>query len=146
MLLKIFILAGSLKIRKILCFENIRGANLTNSNFREEPLSIYQLSYTLYTLTGLIVVLTVGLIVSYMTGGQDLDKLDPDHLTPPIKYFFLRSRRSKKVAVANSQQLKVNGDAESPKVLQTLLARDGEEQVDAEDEASDRKSEQLQQS
>jgi hypothetical protein len=92
-----------------------------------------------------MVVLTVGLIVSYMTGGQDLDKLDPDHLTPPVKYFFLRSRRSKKVASANSQQLKVNGDAESPKVLQTLLARDDEEQV-AEDEASDRKSEQLQQS
>jgi len=93
--------------------------------FREEPLSIYHLSYTLYTLTGLAVVLSVGLTVSYLTGGQDLDKLDPDHLTPPVQYFFLRSRSAKKLKrqVVGSAVAKNNaGDIESPKLLESLLS------------------------
>jgi hypothetical protein len=102
-------------------------------------LSIYHLSYTLYTLTGLTVVLTVGMLVSYLTGGQDLDKLDPDHLTPPIKYFYLKSRRTQKRNSSSKNVETRNGDVENPKLLEQLLKNnENENNVEGrEEEKSD---------
>ncbi|KAF4533540.1 hypothetical protein B566_EDAN001025 [Ephemera danica] len=76
---------------------------------QEEPLSIYHLSYTLYTLTGLAVVLCVGLAVSFLSGPQDPDKLDPDLLTPPVRYWL-----------KNRQQIKHEHQSQPPQV-QPLL-------------------------
>ncbi|XP_059468470.1 sodium-coupled monocarboxylate transporter 1-like [Neocloeon triangulifer] len=94
---------------------------------QEEPMSIYHLSYTLYSLTGLVVVLTVGLLVSYMTGFQDPDELDLDLLTPPIQRFF-RKKKGAHLPVAredltSKSEKHRNGDVEDPKLSEALMSK-----------------------
>ncbi|CAB3377454.1 Hypothetical predicted protein [Cloeon dipterum] len=87
---------------------------------QEEPLSIYNLSYTLYSLTGLVVVLVVGMLVSYVTGFQDPEQLDLDLLTPPIQRFF--RKKGDEQGKANGRPARANGDVENPKLMEALLS------------------------
>ncbi|XP_046397337.1 sodium-coupled monocarboxylate transporter 1-like [Ischnura elegans] len=60
----------------------------------EAPWPIFQLSYTLYCLVGLTISLTVGMIVSFLTGPTQLEDVHIDLLTPVVHPFF--SRRCRK--------------------------------------------------
>lgn len=52
------------------------------------PFVLYRLSYQYYTLVGCATVLIVGLIVSYLTGGNGDRKLDKSLFTPVIHRFL----------------------------------------------------------
>lgn len=49
---------------------------------------IHALSFLYYTPIGALVGVIVGLLVSYLTGGNDLEKLNPKLITPPIRKLF----------------------------------------------------------
>ena len=46
---------------------------------------LYAISFYLYTPVGAIVGVSVGLLVSYLTGGNDLKKLNPELITPMLR-------------------------------------------------------------
>lgn len=62
--------------------ENSKNYNLC---FREEVFVLLKLSYWWYTLMGISIVLTVGTLVSLLTGRQDPNKLDPKLLSPLLR-------------------------------------------------------------
>lgn len=49
---------------------------------------VYQVSYMYYCGAGTLIGLIVGMIVSLLTGPQDLTKLNPDLLIPQIRKFL----------------------------------------------------------
>ncbi|KOC64219.1 Sodium-coupled monocarboxylate transporter 1 [Habropoda laboriosa] len=57
---------------------------LDNDDFLPEPLTLYRLSYLWYTLTGALVTMSIGLVVSRITS-EDVEKLDPMLLAPFIR-------------------------------------------------------------
>ncbi|KAG8229117.1 hypothetical protein J437_LFUL009586 [Ladona fulva] len=61
---------------------------LTESASDEPPFRIFHLSYTLYTLFGLIISTSVGLIASAVTGFTDLSDLDVILLSPVMRPLF----------------------------------------------------------
>ncbi|KAL0276708.1 UNVERIFIED_CONTAM: hypothetical protein PYX00_004221 [Menopon gallinae] len=53
-----------------------------------EPLPIYTVSYLYYTLIGVLVAVVVGLAVSFLTGPNDPDQMDPKLFSPVIHRFL----------------------------------------------------------
>ncbi|XP_023726534.1 sodium-coupled monocarboxylate transporter 1 isoform X2 [Cryptotermes secundus] len=53
-----------------------------------EPLYIYRISYTLYTMIGVATAIIVGLVVSFLTKPNNSEDVDPDLLTPVIHRFL----------------------------------------------------------
>ncbi|KAG8301691.1 hypothetical protein J6590_047886 [Homalodisca vitripennis] len=49
---------------------------------------IFQLSYLYYCLLGMVIVLVVGLAVSYISGPTDARHLDPQLFSPPVRHFL----------------------------------------------------------
>jgi flagellar biosynthesis protein FliQ len=58
---------------------------------RIEPMYIYRISYTLYTMIGVTTAIVVGLVVSFLTKPNNLEDIDTDLITPVI-HRFLPSR------------------------------------------------------
>ncbi|CAL4064166.1 unnamed protein product, partial [Meganyctiphanes norvegica] len=52
-----------------------------------EPLYIYRLSYLWYSAVGCLTVIIVGLLVSLITGKQDIRKVNPDCISPGLLIF-----------------------------------------------------------
>lgn len=52
-----------------------------------EPLGIFRLSYMWYSATGCFTVIVVGLLVTLVTGKQDVRSLDPRCLSPAVLWF-----------------------------------------------------------
>ena len=48
----------------------------------EEPIFLFKISILHFTLIGALVVIIVGLIVSYLTNEMDSSAVDPDHISP----------------------------------------------------------------
>ncbi len=69
--------------------ENGKNYNLC---FREEVFVLLKLSYWWYTLMGISIVLTVGTLVSLLTGRQDPNKLDPKLLSPLLRKAFINKQ------------------------------------------------------
>lgn len=57
---------------------------LDNDDLLPEPLALFRLSYLWYTVTGALVTMTVGLLVS-LVSSQDVEKVDPMLLAPFIR-------------------------------------------------------------
>jgi len=60
--------------------------------FNREPWALYRLSYLWYTMTGALVTISVGLIVTLITS-EDVEKLDPMLVAPFVRKFLKTSRR-----------------------------------------------------
>lgn len=58
--------------------------NVTNIE-NHEILSVYRISYQWYSTIGCITLIVVGLIVSFITGSQKSEDLDPRLLCPPVR-------------------------------------------------------------
>lgn len=54
---------------------------------QEEALAIYRLSYMWYSATGCFTVIVVGMIISLITGTQNVRKLDPRLVSPGVFWF-----------------------------------------------------------
>ncbi|XP_046401187.1 sodium-coupled monocarboxylate transporter 1-like [Ischnura elegans] len=55
---------------------------------KESPFFLYSISYLWYTAIGVIIVLSIGLTVSWATGFNDLEHMDPKLLSPVIRPLF----------------------------------------------------------
>lgn len=55
---------------------------------RNEPMYIYRISYTLYTMIGVATAIIVGMVVSFLTKPNNSEDVDPDLLTPVIHRFL----------------------------------------------------------
>jgi len=73
--------------------------------FNREPWALYRLSYLWYTMTGALVTISVGLIVTLITS-EDVEKLDPMLVAPFVRKFLKTSRRD--VAPEELHQIKVS--------------------------------------
>ncbi|KAG8232979.1 hypothetical protein J437_LFUL012626 [Ladona fulva] len=49
---------------------------------------VFRISYMYYPMTGLLVMISVGVIASYLTGFQDLSKINPDLISPICQRFL----------------------------------------------------------
>ncbi|KAL0118114.1 hypothetical protein PUN28_009053 [Cardiocondyla obscurior] len=58
----------------------------TWSNFNDEPMILFQISFMYYNMIGATIVVVIGTIVSYIVG-IDLESVDPDHITPMMKRY-----------------------------------------------------------
>jgi hypothetical protein len=58
---------------------------------RNEPMYIYRISYTLYTMIGVATAIVVGLVVSFLTKPNNLEDVDSDLITP-VMHRFLPSK------------------------------------------------------
>ncbi|KAG8224758.1 hypothetical protein J437_LFUL005327 [Ladona fulva] len=80
-----------------------------HSDEDDDVLSIFRLSYTLYTLTGMVISVLVGLVASALTGLNDPADVDIDLLTPAIHPLYAdrckKGRKGLKVA-ENSEVMK----------------------------------------
>ena len=63
--------------------------------FSNDVFPLYAISYLYFPLIGTFTAITVGLIVSLLTGSNDLTKLDPDLFSPVLKNFFARRQIEK---------------------------------------------------
>uniref|UniRef100_A0A224XMH4 Putative sodium/solute symporter n=1 Tax=Panstrongylus lignarius TaxID=156445 RepID=A0A224XMH4_9HEMI len=54
---------------------------------------LYRISYLYFPPIGLLVSLIVGLTVSIITGGQDLDELDPELIIPQLRWLIPHAKR-----------------------------------------------------
>lgn len=57
--------------------------------FDREPWTLYRLSYLWYTVTGALVTMSVGLVVSLISS-EDVDKLDPMLMAPFLRKYLKR--------------------------------------------------------
>jgi len=72
--------------------------------FNREPWALYRLSYLWYTMTGALVTMSVGLIVTLITS-EDVEKLNPMLVAPFVRKYLKTSRRN--VAPEELHQVKV---------------------------------------
>ncbi|VEN34324.1 unnamed protein product [Callosobruchus maculatus] len=70
--------------------------NFTVTQHINEDASIYRISYLWYTLIGVILSISVGLIVSFLTTPQDSNKVDPKLLAPFIRKYIQSRKYSQK--------------------------------------------------
>ncbi|XP_076642731.1 sodium-coupled monocarboxylate transporter 1 [Halictus rubicundus] len=66
--------------------------NEGEDNMLPEPLALYRLSYLWYTVTGALVTMSVGLLVSLISS-QNVEKLDPMLVAPVIRRFLKSSNK-----------------------------------------------------
>ncbi|XP_076278048.1 sodium-coupled monocarboxylate transporter 1 [Lasioglossum baleicum] len=66
--------------------------NEGEDNLLPEPLALYRLSYLWYTVTGALVTMSVGLLVSLISS-EDVEKLDPMLVAPVIRRFLKSSNK-----------------------------------------------------
>ncbi|CAK9798458.1 Sodium-coupled monocarboxylate transporter 1 [Anthophora plagiata] len=83
---------------------------LDNDDFLPEPLALYRLSYLWYTVTGALVTMTIGLIVSCITS-ENVEKLDPMLLAPFIRR-LLKNKQSRHESGNIEMSLEVHRTAE----------------------------------
>ncbi len=55
--------------------------------FRGGLISFYSISYMWYSMIGAILVIVIGLIISFLTTPQDPEELDPEMISPPVNAF-----------------------------------------------------------
>ncbi|XP_031774875.1 sodium-coupled monocarboxylate transporter 1 [Apis florea] len=89
---------------------------LDSDEFLPEPLALYRLSYLWYTVTGALVTMTIGLVVSLISS-ENIEKLDPMLLAPFI-------RKLLKISDKESQQ-----EAGNLEINSLEIRRTGEENV-----------------
>jgi hypothetical protein len=76
--------------------------NVLDASDRNEPMYIYRISYTFYTMIGVATAIIVGLVVSFLTKPNNLEDVDSDLITPVI-HRFLPSRVKHIELEANKQ-------------------------------------------
>lgn len=59
----------------------------TRMDSSEEPMILFQISFMYYNMIGMVIVVVVGIITSYVFGSVDLESVDPDHITPMMKRY-----------------------------------------------------------
>lgn len=70
---------------------------------------MFQLSYMYYNAFGTLVGLIVGLTVSYITGPQDISKINPNLFVPQIrKYLPNTSNDNKNIDMSNIEKTNVS--------------------------------------
>ncbi|KAG5314760.1 SC5A8 protein, partial [Acromyrmex insinuator] len=74
------------------------------NNVGEEPWALFRLSYLWYTMTGALVTITVGLIVTLITS-EDIEKLDPMVVAPFVRKYLKTSKKN--ITQEELQQIKV---------------------------------------
>ncbi|XP_069699581.1 sodium-coupled monocarboxylate transporter 2-like [Periplaneta americana] len=77
------------------CQSNV---TLTNSTPRTETavqdvFFLYRISYQYYTLIGMVIMLVVGIIVSFLTGEQDAENINPVFFTPIVRKYIEKNRQ-----------------------------------------------------
>lgn len=65
-----------------------------------EPLALYRLSYLWYTVTGALVTMTIGLVVSLISS-ENIEKLDPMLLAPFIRKLLKTSDKESQQEASN---------------------------------------------
>lgn len=60
----------------------------------EDMQSIFAISYMYYAVLGSIIAIVVSIVVSYLTGGTDLEKLNPDLVAPPMRRYLPKTSLS----------------------------------------------------
>lgn len=70
------------------------------TNFFQEPLALYRLSYLWYTVTGALVTMTIGLVVSLISS-ENIEKLDPMLLAPFIRKLLKTSDKESQQEAGN---------------------------------------------
>ncbi|KMQ94834.1 sodium-coupled monocarboxylate transporter 1-like protein [Lasius niger] len=93
---------------------------LDNAN-GEEPWALYRLSYLWYTMTGALVTISVGLIVTLITS-QNVEKLDPMLLAPFVRKYVNTS--SKDVTLEELHQVKITKSEKNEKVASRIINED----------------------
>ncbi|GLH07141.1 Putative sodium-dependent multivitamin transporter, partial [Gryllus bimaculatus] len=66
---------------------------------RSDVFGLYRISYLWYTLVGCLVSVLVGLIVSFATGANDPQKVDPRLLSPSVAWIFADEENEKQRTV-----------------------------------------------
>ncbi|KYM75423.1 Sodium-coupled monocarboxylate transporter 1 [Atta colombica] len=74
------------------------------NNVGEEPWALFRLSYLWYTMTGALVTISVGLIVTLITS-EDIEKLDPMVVAPFVRKYLKTSKKN--ITQEELQQIKV---------------------------------------
>jgi hypothetical protein len=78
-------------------------SNVSDAADRNEPMYIYRISYTLYTMIGMATAIIVGLAVSFLTKPNRLEDVDSDLITPVIHRFL--PSRTKHIELQASKQV-----------------------------------------
>ena len=73
-------------------------------SFNRESWALFRLSYLWYTMTGALVTISVGLIVTLITS-EDIEKLDPMVVAPFIRKYLKTSKKN--ITQEELQQIKV---------------------------------------
>lgn len=73
---------------------------LDSDEFLPEPLALYRLSYLWYTVTGALVTMTIGLVVSLISS-ENIEKLDPMLLAPFIRKLLKTSDKESQQEAGN---------------------------------------------
>ncbi|XP_076223967.1 sodium-coupled monocarboxylate transporter 1 [Nomia melanderi] len=96
--------------------------NEGEDDFLPEPLALYRLSYLWYTVTGALVTMCVGLLVSLISS-ENVEKLDPMLLAPFIRRFVKSSNKEiQQTEVANIDiNLEVRAPRQESTNRETLL-------------------------
>lgn len=83
-----------------------------------EPWALYRLSYLWYTVTGALVTMSIGLVVSIISS-EDVNKLDPMLLAPFIRKFMRSSNKDlQQIQVARTDlKLEKQVDTEDDKII-----------------------------
>lgn len=93
---------------------------MNNSNFlpiresAEDVFYLFRLSYLWYTLIGVLTAITVGLVVSFLTGANKPQDVDPRLLSPAIRRFISYEPKHK-------QKFAVQGESHELRTAQTKL-------------------------
>lgn len=66
------------------------------------PFFMYRISYMYYTLVGFLIALLLGLLVSYLTGGNDGKHLDKSLFSPVIHRFMKEPKKVGKNGMENN--------------------------------------------
>jgi len=73
-------------------------------SFNRESWALFRLSYLWYTMTGALVTISVGLIVTLITS-EDIEKLDPMVVAPFVRKYLKTSKKN--ITQEELQQIKV---------------------------------------
>ncbi|XP_076377739.1 sodium-coupled monocarboxylate transporter 1 isoform X1 [Megalopta genalis] len=96
--------------------------NAGEDDMLPEPLALYRLSYLWYTVTGALVTMSVGLLVSLISS-ENIEKLDPMLVAPVIRRFLKPSNKEVQVEIGNIETgLEVRGTRQENTTRDSSLA------------------------
>ncbi|XP_069699580.1 sodium-coupled monocarboxylate transporter 1-like [Periplaneta americana] len=104
--------AEYLSLQNATKLHNVTSTLISKAQNEDDVFILYRISFLYYTLTGTIIMIIVGLLVSWMTEAPDLEKMNPALFTPIVRKYVEKRRHRYAADEAGAQKLmrSANGD------------------------------------